>query len=767
MNKNKLFLIPILFGMFLASCGGGGSGGGGGKESTKYTVTFIDEIGNTLESKKWEEGTIPSYNYVKEDTAEWDYTVDGWSLTQGGAVITIPAVSADATYYAIVSQVKRSYLITFYNENNQQIKSDTLEYGAQPTCDYTGPSDTSEWDYTFLGWATTSGGTALASIPTVTGVANYYARISSAKQTYEIKWCENDGYVIDTSILPYGTVPSHDYQTTSSQEYTYTFLGWAAVPNGTPLTSLPAVSENAIYYAQISKTKNKYTITFNSNGGSAVNSITEDYGTSISKPADPKKDGYYFVAWSTDTAGKNTVTWPYTLTGNVTFFANWNEKVDIKGYLKTLMGAISNHPYSYIPDAMREDYSHNLVEQSEVTYDFNNFTNVSSIKYGGFGEQWHMVIENIGQSELFYNVLTVGETAISASVVLFNNYLDKNPGTTASHSLNETTYTAKLEFSKGILTYSIRYKTNLTIPFFGEVTPQIDMVYDVTSLKKTVRIQLTENNAMKYVVTDSSCVFALEYGVETVSRKAYFELAKDEDDAISGHIYEFVQYKDKDLLPACADFYIDEDYVSVVGNKASGLIGFTGYINELYKTSTGKLLGYKVRETFTKWGFEKTYNTLWFNLNDILNINSVKAIANSSVDPHENNHDVYLNGSSKIFTPTKNKVAILSTSRRYDVEMRKQYFYGIENDKIVEYETNIPMMFIQDNGTESGETNYSTFEADILKDNGIAAKVMLSNTYLTKIREDYLTLIDVFIENKDKVNSSTIEDYIGSASPIN
>ena len=53
-------------------------------------------------------------------------------------------------------------------------------------------------------------------------------------------------------------------------------------------------------------------------------------------------------------------------------------------------------------------------------------------------------------------------------------------------------------------------------------------------------------------------------------------------------------------MPACADFYIDDEYTSVVGNKASGIVGFAGYINELYETQEGKLLGYKVRETFEK-----------------------------------------------------------------------------------------------------------------------------------------------------------------------
>ena len=45
-------------------------------------------------------------------------------------------------------------------------------------------------------------------------------------------------------------------------------------------------------------TVNQYTISFNSNGGSAVDPITQDYGTTISAPADPTRDYYSFDGWS-------------------------------------------------------------------------------------------------------------------------------------------------------------------------------------------------------------------------------------------------------------------------------------------------------------------------------------------------------------------------------------------------------------------------------------------------------------------------------------
>lgn len=445
------------------------------------------------------------------------------------------------------------------------------------------------------------------------------------------------------------------------------------------------------------------------------------------------------------------------------FIPALKDKIDIKSHFNNLIAALTNDPYSFIPDTMRPSGVDKVTEQS-VSYDFTNFVSVSNINYGGFGEQWHMVINNIKESERFYNVTTFGAQIIGAANAAVLVFLDENEDNNVSWEYTAESYRSKLVFTNGVLDYTIKFITGFNIPLFGEVVPQIDMKYVVSTETKTVRIQLGEGNALKFVITPDTYTFGLEYGVTQVSRAAYFTITKDEDEGTSeGHIYEYIQYQGEDKIKSCADFYIDETYTSVVGNKASGITGFTGYINELYKTDNGKLLGYKVKETFTKWGFEKTYNTLWFNLNNINNIINVKAISNGSIDPHENNHDVYLNNSASIFEPKKNKVAFVSTSRRYDVEMRKQYFYEVGNDELIEHEVKLPMMFIQDDGTESGETNYSTFEADISETNGINASVNLSSTYLNKIRADYLSLIPTFEQNKDNITGEDIATYIGTA----
>lgn len=438
------------------------------------------------------------------------------------------------------------------------------------------------------------------------------------------------------------------------------------------------------------------------------------------------------------------------------YIPSLNDRVDIKGYLETLLSSLDYDPYDMIPATMTPKNTLNYVSGSDVNYDFTNFTNVSDIKYGGFGEQWNMVITNIEQSQYFYNVVTIGSDILAASRAVVSLFLEDYYKDTVNKTFSsDSRYISKIAFDGYVLTYNVCFLSSIDIPLFGSLTPQIDMSYALEGAVKTVRIGLNDNNALKFVVTPTTYTFALEYGIETVSRKAYLSIDSHVEEMTTGHIYEFVQYKDKDLVNSCADFYIDETYTSVVGNKASGMLVTNNYITELYKTGQGKLLGYEIKETKSK----VTYNTLWFNLNNITNINNVKAIEKESPGD-KNPHDIYLNGSDNVFEPKYNTKLGVKTSRRYDVELRKQYFYGVEDEELVKYETIIPMMFIQ-----AGD-NFNTFENDISTTNGINASVTLASEYIEKIEEDYATLIDTFIEHKGDITGEMIEDYIGEPAII-
>jgi hypothetical protein len=184
---------------------------------------------------------------------------------------------------------------------------------------------------------------------------------------------------------------------------------------------------------------------------------------------------------------------------------------------------------------------------------------------------------------------------------------------------------------------------------------------------------------------------------------------------------------------------------------------FDGYINELYSSTSGKLLGFEVRETLTFASVTKQYDTLWFNLNEFSGFTSIKAIKNDnalSLTSTKNAHDIYVNGSSKIFKPMYNKVLMVETSRKYDIELRNQYFYGYKDQELVEYKTEIPMLFVQAEDLDELLEYLKSY-------NEISTTFSLNTKIIEKIQYDYAELIDAFIEVKNLITSQMIDEEIG------
>ena len=435
-------------------------------------------------------------------------------------------------------------------------------------------------------------------------------------------------------------------------------------------------------------------------------------------------------------------------------------KNTVRGYIARLAQAETATAYDYIPEAMSPKYQNNLVSQDSISYDFSNFTNISDLNKAGFGEQWEMVVENINQSVSMANVFNVGQTVFESAGNAINIYIENSYKDEMSYTFSGDGYNASFIYKDSRLILNISFTNSVSMPAIGDVKPVIRMEYDILADAKGMFISLGDSYKVKYVITPNAYEMATTYGLtlygKSASRSSYLSISK-ENDKTTGHIYEYTTYEGSDKVKACADFYVEDGYVSVVGNKASGMTAFDGYINELYRADEGRMLGYEVREELTIAGITGTYNTLWFNLWDIDGISNVKVVDKTDSNKSSlSTVDVYLNNGSKLLSPTYNSKLTVKTSRKYDIEFRNRYYYtyDLESNTYVKNLVNIPMMFIQEG------SNYNSFETDIKKDNSVEASVSLSSTYLNKILSDYDTLIDIFIVNKENMSSDEIIKYL-------
>ena len=317
-----------------------GNGGGTPSPST-ITKTYGSEL-----------GTLPTCSRT-------GYTFLGWYTASSGGtkVSSTTKITGTVTYYAQWSI--NSYTLTYNVNGGNAVSpaSKSVQYGsAYGTLPTPTKNSDAEFTYAFAGWYTAASGGTQVTANTTMGASNttIYAHWTATKRSYTINYQTTYGSLNRTSqSVAYGskgsctlTMPSNDAQ------YTYTFQGWYTAANGggtkvgSSLTlETPSVTGAATYYAYVTRAVNRYTFTFNANGGStpSSSSITKAYNEAIgtlptcSRAADNTYT-YAFAGWF-DTAaatGGTKLTTTTKVTSNKTWYARWT--ATYKNYTVTWNG---------------------------------------------------------------------------------------------------------------------------------------------------------------------------------------------------------------------------------------------------------------------------------------------------------------------------------------------------------------------------------------------------------------------------------------------
>ena len=258
------------------------------EETRKYTITWKLDNGNDFGTDLVEYGKTPACSNgtpTKTADAEYSYVFVGWTPA-------ISSVTGDKTYKAVFDKVKKSYVITWKN-GSTTIYTEELEYGKIPSYSGVTPTKASDaqYTYTFSGWS--------PLIATVTSNQTYSAEYSTTTNKYTYYFFnEEASEVVSSYTGAYGTQATKPETPTKAQdtEYTYTFNGWYELTTHVKVTDF-TIKGNMYLYPKFDSAKRQYTITFRKTSGLSYTSITQAWGTTVTAPANPTRDGYTFTGW--------------------------------------------------------------------------------------------------------------------------------------------------------------------------------------------------------------------------------------------------------------------------------------------------------------------------------------------------------------------------------------------------------------------------------------------------------------------------------------
>ena len=252
-------------------------------EINQYTITFDTNGGSEIAPITQDYGTEIT---APDNPTRKGYTFKGWDKE---IPKTMPAENITVKAQWEINQ----YTITFDTNGGSEIAPITQDYGTEITA----PDNPTRKGYTFKGWD--------KEIPKTMPAENITVKAQWEINQYTITFDTNGGSEIAPITQDYGTeITAPDNPTRKG----YTFKGWdKEIPKTMPAENITVKAQWEI---------NQYTITFDTNGGSEIAPITQDYGTEITAPDNPTRKGYTFKGWDKEI--------PKTMPAeNITVKAQW------------------------------------------------------------------------------------------------------------------------------------------------------------------------------------------------------------------------------------------------------------------------------------------------------------------------------------------------------------------------------------------------------------------------------------------------------------
>ena len=363
------------------------------KLSTNVEINNVKEVtvyGSTAAGSnatmQFSVGELKSENYTLSATNKaYTYTLD--SQTSGIVEININQTTSKALY---IKEIKMTYSdsvmynVLFFDGTEEYTKYFTK---VEENGKLIRPTDPEKEGYVFVGWYTEPELINEYKFnSTVSADLKLYAKFeeSAAVETQTVTFMKDAETLFDTSVVKKGNTVGVPAEPTNDG---YSFAGWYTDVKCTTAYdfNLPVNTDITLYAKWLAK----YTVSFDTDGGSTVESQTVVTGNKATKPAvNPTKKGYNFVGWYTDNTYTTEFDFENTIiTDNTTIYAKFEDASIFKldGYtfnkISTLeelttgyyvIGGFDGTNYAYMNDILDKKGFFGVGDKPSVHFTFYN-----------------------------------------------------------------------------------------------------------------------------------------------------------------------------------------------------------------------------------------------------------------------------------------------------------------------------------------------------------------------------------------------------------